>query len=90
MCKWGTNREITMERRVFVDACVADWIVELNRLGVYTTGCCCGHGNGPATATILPSAQERARELGYEVTLRGDLDPVITLALTHASAGRRG
>jgi hypothetical protein len=78
MCEWGTDREITIERRVHVDTCIADTIVELNRQGVYTTGCCCGHGNAPASATILPSSQARARELGYEVTLNPGGDPYIT------------
>lgn len=79
MCTWGTDQEITIERRVFVDACIADLIVELNRQGVYTTGCCCGHGKGPGTATILPSASPRARELGYTVTLREGFNPYIDL-----------
>ncbi len=82
MCTWGTSREITIERRVHVDACIADQIVELNRLGIHTTGCCCGHSKGPATATILPSAQARARELGYTVTFSVAGDSWITLGET--------
>lgn len=78
MCKWGTDREITIERRVHVDSCIADKIVELNRQGVYTTGCCCGHGEAPASATILPSSQDRARELGYDVRLSPGGNPYIT------------
>jgi hypothetical protein len=79
MCQWGTGKEIVIERRLTVDACIADAVVTLNRFGVYTTGCCCGHGKGPPTATILPSAQERARELGYVVTLSEGSDPVIEI-----------
>lgn len=87
MCEWGTSREVTIERRLNVDACIADKIVELNRQGIYTTGCCCGHGKAPATATILPSSQERARELGFEVTYAQSGDPQIEIAdICHADA----
>ena len=27
-----------------VDACMRDWIFRLNRSGIETLGCCCGHG----------------------------------------------
>ncbi len=83
MCTWGTLSEITIERRVSVDSCIANAIVELNRQGVYTTGCCCGHGKGPPTATILPSSADRAKELGYDVqwscSPTGHNDPYIAL-----------
>lgn len=78
MCKWGTDREVTIERRVTVDSCIADYIIALNRQGIVTTGCCCGHGSGRASATIMPGSQARARELGYEVTLNPGGDPFIT------------
>lgn len=87
MCKWGTGREITIERRLTVDACIADEIVRLNKMGVYTTGCCCGHGKGPATANILPSAQDRARECGYDVTLNDGGDPYIEIRAAVDGAG---
>lgn len=88
MCNWGTDREVTIERRVRVDACIADVIIGLNRQGVYTTGCCCGHGKGPRTASLLPSAQARARELGYEVQF-GDGDPYIVLGNAPADPGMK-
>lgn len=66
MCKWGSDREVVIEQRVKVDACIADEIVSLNKNGVRTEGSCCGHGKSPATALILPSSQQRARQLGYE------------------------
>lgn len=69
-----------IERRVTVDACIADAVVELNRQGIYTTGCCCGHGKAPATATIMFSSQDRARELGYEVTYAQSGEAQITIA----------
>lgn len=66
MCKWNNCREVVIEQRVKVDACIADEIVRLNKEGVRTEGCCCGHGKGPGAALILPSSVKRARELGYE------------------------
>lgn len=81
MCEWGTDREIVIERRVTVDACLADTIVALNRAGVTTTGCCCGHGEPGVrpSATIHPSAQDRARALGYAVETVPCGDPMIWL-----------
>jgi hypothetical protein len=78
MCKWGTNTEVEIVRRVKVDACIADWIVDLNRQGIHTTSCCCGHGGAPATATILPSSQQAAREQGYVVRPNSVGNPEIT------------
>lgn len=79
MCKWGTDVEIELRRRVAVDSCIAETIVRLNEQGVHTTGCCCGHGKGPATATIYPHSVGRARELGYTVAFPEGSDPVIQL-----------
>lgn len=31
-----------------VDECIADLVSALNKGGVHTAGCCCGHGKGPA------------------------------------------
>lgn len=50
MCKHGTHKEVVVintnqnRKNVVVDACIADEIEELNKLGVITLGCCCGHG----------------------------------------------
>lgn len=79
MCAHGTSVEIEITRRINVDSCIAAEIVELNRQGVYTSGCCCGHGETLATATILPSAAARARELGYSVRWNDGGDPFIEL-----------
>ena len=79
MCEHGTYSQITIERTLFVDACLADRVIELNKQGVYTTGCCCSHGKGQAAATILPSTAVRAQELGYEVHYNDGGDPWIAI-----------
>ena len=68
VCKWGTNRRVVIQQEITVDSCIADEIVELNRLGVRTEGSCCGHGKGFPAALITPSSAEKALKLGYEVT----------------------
>lgn len=59
--------QITLTRHVMVDAAIAPEIVWLNSQGIETAGCCAGP---PATALIMPSSAERARELGYEPEYR--------------------
>jgi len=50
MCLYGTHKEITVinpaqqNKKIKVDACIADEIQQLNNTGVITLGCCCGHG----------------------------------------------
>jgi hypothetical protein len=57
MCKWGTNVELRVpiqaelshtgrERWAIkkIDACIAPIVDALNKGGVLTTACCCGHG----------------------------------------------
>ena len=63
MCKWGTDKLIHVIRRnnpdvpdgwhpVYVDACIADYVQEMNDRGIITVGCCCGHGKGPAWVQV--------------------------------------
>lgn len=54
--------EVTLARKVFVDAAIAAEIVWLNSQGVVTEGCCKGP---PPTAMIVPSSVGKALELGY-------------------------
>ena len=50
------------EHPVKIDMCMASIVEQLNRLGIETWGCCCGHGKenamvwiaGHETETILP------------------------------------
>ncbi len=68
MCDWGKDREIVIEQHITVDSCIADEIVELNRQGIRTEECCCGHHKAASQALIRASSVPRARELGYDPT----------------------
>ena len=57
--------QISIERRIEVDDEIAGEIRWLNRQGVITEGCCCGHGKEQPSAMIRPSSAKRARELDY-------------------------
>lgn len=37
---------------VLIDRCMVDQIIELNRAGIKTTGCCCGHGKTEPTIVM--------------------------------------
>lgn len=63
MCKWGTDRIIHVIRRnndnipdgwhaIAVDACIADYVQEMNNKGIITLGCCCSHGHGKPIVQI--------------------------------------
>jgi hypothetical protein len=69
VCVHGTYTEVFVidkGKAVKVDACIADEIREINEAGVYTAGCCCGHGNGDPHALIHGGSVEHARSIGYE------------------------
>jgi len=56
MCQWGTERIIHVidrDRHVAVDACIADYVQEMNDRGIVTIACCCGHGQGLASVLVL-------------------------------------
>lgn len=66
MCKWGTTRMIRVIRRnhddypdgwhsIGVDACIANYVQEMNDRGIITVGCCCGHFD-PIGASVLVDA----------------------------------
>lgn len=54
--------QVTLPRKVFVDATLAPEIVWLNESGIETVSSCLGP---PATALIAPSSACKAKELGY-------------------------
>ena len=84
MCKWGTEVELrvpipanlshTGKRRWGVrkiDACIAPIVDALNKGGVLTDGCCCGHGkadgnihlqDGRVLTILLPMSLPEVRE----------------------------
>lgn len=63
MCEYGNDVEIAITKRIRVDACIADVVLKLNSLGIYTLGSCCGHGKGPTSVVIESSTVELARNL---------------------------
>lgn len=57
MCKWGREVRLTVPipahlshtgkfrwDEKLIDACIAPIVQALNDAGIYTGGCCCGHG----------------------------------------------
>ena len=72
MCIHGNLKKTTLEVTVELDACIADEIRQLNQDGVVTVASCCGHGRGEASALIQPSNIDRARALGYTLTVPSD------------------
>ena len=62
--------EVTLPRRVMIDAAIAPEIVWLNSQEVVTVACC---AEPPPTAMILPSSKRRAYDLGYNPQYRSEL-----------------
>jgi len=68
MCEWGNYKTVYVIRRnhpdlpdgwypVAVDACIADYVQEMNDKGIITVGCCCGHGKNIAHIEIAFNAE---------------------------------
>lgn len=56
---------VAITQYIEVDDCIAQEIVFINSIGIYTLSSCCGHGKSKPTAIIKPSARTRAIEHGY-------------------------
>lgn len=55
-------------KTVCVDACLVEEVAALWRLGIRTTGCCCGHGGqAPAYIGVVEADIGRMEALGYVV-----------------------
>lgn len=73
MCKWGTDKQIQLNRPrpvsgrvvIEVDACIAPLVQMLQDYGVVTTGCCCGHGKAPGWVSY-----EDERGVSREIPLK--------------------
>jgi hypothetical protein len=74
MCAWGTYRLIYTVRHVspevpdgwhpvYVDACIAPYVQTLNRLGILTLQCCCGHGRSTWASVMIAAASIPLLEL---------------------------
>jgi hypothetical protein len=83
MCTWGTDAFVTLNRPrevsgrtvIAVDACIAPAVQRLNDEGLWTLGCCCGHGQYPAHVLIRPESVEDAQRPGYAVLPEGTDGP---------------
>jgi hypothetical protein len=60
-------RENSGKMRVQVDKCIAEEIQKLNKEGIWTFGCCCGHGMVEKSILIHESSIELAKNIGYIV-----------------------
>lgn len=83
MCKWGTDKLIYCIRRnhpdysdgwhpIHVDACIADYVQEMNRRGIITLNCCCGHGKDVGYVIIDPSSACLMERHNYEYITQND------------------
>lgn len=83
MCKWGSRTKVNVIRRanpfledgwyeIFVDSCLAELVQKLNKQGIVTEQCCCGHGNQEGEIWIAKESVERANKLGYIIEVRQD------------------
>ncbi len=53
MCNKRATVVARVNGRAFrVDSCLRDEVIALNRAGIRTVGCCCGHGRYPKTIVI--------------------------------------
>jgi len=53
MCQWGKLKYITINGRIRgIDECIFDLIEVLNKNGIETVACCCGHGKRPGIISL--------------------------------------
>lgn len=56
-----------VKEKVCIDPCIYDEIISLWKLGIGTTGCCCGHNTHEAYIGVRDEFIPQMKELGYEV-----------------------
>ena len=88
MCRWGTYEEVPVyyQSQIFepselklhsepIDACIAAYVAQMNRRGIITVDCCCGHGKyhdgvkARPLVSMLTSQAEILTHYGYEFEL---------------------
>jgi len=62
-----THKTNTNSLYIGVDACLIDEIIYLWRLGIRTTGCCCGHNKVKGFIGVLFDDITKMKKLGYNV-----------------------
>lgn len=58
--------EVIEELNICVDKCLINEIKELNRMGIKTIGCCCGHKKGSGYIQVSSNFVKDMKNLGYE------------------------
>ncbi len=72
MCKWGTDTKIKLYsgKVIKIDSCLKEIIEAMDKFGVKTVGCCCGHGKSRGSIMI---DNERKDGLFMQVLLGEDV-----------------
>lgn len=69
-----------------IDACIAIEVWNLWKIGIVTTGCCCGHNIAPPYIGVELEFIPMMKDMGYKVQLNnirpGDKPPFIPMSLT--------
>ena len=65
MCKWGNTKVLKLEipkensstrkkkfKNCAIDSCIYDLVKQLNKGGLKTIACCCGHGKQPPRISL--------------------------------------
>lgn len=58
MCKWGKYKKVKVihqNKKVKVDKCLVRLVKVLNKYGIETIACCCGHGKTAKSGIIISS-----------------------------------
>lgn len=53
-------------RKIWVDACIAEEVMELLNNGVKTMGCCCGHNKLIPSIAVHPESVKLMEAMGYK------------------------
>lgn len=61
------NPERIVRKTVAVDACLAGELNKLWKMGIATTGCCCGHNKTFAYISVEEQHIQQMKDMGYEV-----------------------
>lgn len=72
MCKWGNTKVLYIDGVPRdIDECIYDLVEKLNKIGLKTVACCCGHGNRPGSIAFADGTEfimcsfEQARKLDH-------------------------
>ena len=97
MCRWGTLKNTpvlllndqSIPHWEPIDACIADYITDMNKKGIITSECCCAHRKtnltfSKTTVWLHPDQIESLKMYGYEFemeyrTYKHDDGSVITI-----------